>query len=214
MTDRASIAAFGGSLRSKSLNTALLRAAATAAEPLCDLQVLDLAEIPLYNQDFDPGMGGEPLPPTVQALADGVAHADGLVIVSPEYNWGIPGYLKNAIDWISHPAFDSVLVGRPTLLMGASVGPAGTGRAQLALRQTLLSTRTPVLMDCLQVPMAQTRIDEDGVVDDALQAEIERLLASLVDESLQAREADLPTVLRRPVPLSLALGRPAGAPSS
>jgi chromate reductase, NAD(P)H dehydrogenase (quinone) len=196
--DSLRIVAFGGSLRGDSLNRHLLNAAVLVLSEHCEVEVADVATLPLYNQDDDPGMGGGSPPEPVQRFSAAVARAHGLLVVSPEYNWGVPGFLKNAVDWISHPPRDSVLVGRPVLLMGASTGPAGTGRAQIAWRQTFLSTRTPVLVDALQVPFAHTRITRDGEPDARLAADIERLTGLLIEESRHARERQLPDRLRQP----------------
>ena len=129
-----------GSLREQSLNTALLRAAAELAPAGTTLTVLSIAEIPLYNADLDVDGG----PPSVRELKDRVQEASGLVIATPEYNYGIPGVLKNAIDWISRPAFKSVLVGKPLAIMGASPGAVGTARAQAQLRNVLFGTLAQV----------------------------------------------------------------------
>jgi chromate reductase len=195
------IAAFGGSLREHSFNKHLLRAAARIGRDLCDIEVFDVGELPHYNQDLDPRMGGaSELPDAVAAFVAGVERAHGILLVSPEYNWGVPGFLKNAVDWLSRPASDSVLVGRPLLLMGASTGPAGTGRAQLVWRQIFTAIRVPVLLDTLQVPFGPRRIEPDGTIDTALDAEITRLMALLVAEADLARTLDLPQKLRRPAP--------------
>jgi chromate reductase, NAD(P)H dehydrogenase (quinone) len=193
------IAAFGGTFRQDSLNRHLLNAAVRLAPAGVEAELLSLEDIPPYNQDLDPGMGGQlESPEPVARLRDGIERADGMLIVSPEYNWGVPGYLKNAVDWVSHPPRASVMVGRPVLLMGASTGPAGTGRAQLAWRQILLSTRTPVLTDALQVPLAHTRITRAGALDEALEAEVSRMMALLAEEAALARDLELRVRLRQP----------------
>ncbi|MFE9127243.1 NADPH-dependent FMN reductase [Streptomyces sp. NPDC007148] len=152
-----------GSLRSNSWNAALLRAAAELAPNGTAFETTDLHDIPLYDQDHDELAGGSSGTPTaVITLRERIAWADGLVISSPEHNWSFSAAIKNALDWCSRPAFASVLQGRPTLLLGASGGPAGTGRAQLHLRQVLLSTRTPVLLDSVQLGNAADCIDASG----------------------------------------------------
>lgn len=136
-----------GSLRQWSLNRALLRAAAAVAPERITVEVFELAEVPPYNGDLDESLGGGPDPHSVRELKDRVEAADALLLICPEYNWGPSGVLKNAIDWISRPAGSSPLAHKPIALAGASPGPAGTGRAQLALRQNLLSTKSYVLQE-------------------------------------------------------------------
>jgi NAD(P)H-dependent FMN reductase len=108
----------------------LLRAAANMAPP-GTIQIESIREIPLYDGDVESEQG---LPPAVQRLKDRIASADGVLIVTPEYNNSIPGVLKNAIDWLSRPAADlpRVFRGRPVAVMGATPGPGGTALSQAA----------------------------------------------------------------------------------
>jgi chromate reductase, NAD(P)H dehydrogenase (quinone) len=151
-----------GSTRRGSWNRALLNAAVELTPTQARLEIQDLHDIPNYNQDMDDQLGGTGTPSAVLTLRRKIERCDGLVISSPEYNWSFSGVLKNALDWCSRPAYRSILAGKPTLLIGASSGSAGTGRAQLHLRQVLLSTRTPVLIDCLQVANADRHFDVTG----------------------------------------------------
>jgi chromate reductase, NAD(P)H dehydrogenase (quinone) len=151
-----------GSTRKASWNRALLSAAAELVAPLARLSIQDLRDIPNYDQDRDDQLGGTDPPAPVVELRRRIVEADGLVLSSPEYNWSFSGVLKNALDWCSRPASRSILAGKPVLLIGASGGPAGTGRAQLHLRQVLLSTRTPVLIEHLQIAHAAEHFDEAG----------------------------------------------------
>lgn len=131
-----------GSLRTGSLNRALLRAAHELAPPGLALEEgPDLGALPHYNADLDV----EPPPGPVAELRQALRAADGLILATPEYNYGVPGVVKNAIDWASRPVRDAPLAGLPTLLLGASGGGSGTMRGQLALRQSLVFTATPVL---------------------------------------------------------------------
>ena len=129
-----------GGTRKESWNRALLHAAADLVPPEARLEIRDLHDIPNYNQDHDDQLSGTDTPETVLALRRRIEQADGLVLSSPEYNWSFTGVLKNALDWCSRPAFRSILAGKPALLLGASSGPVGSGRAELHLRQVLLST--------------------------------------------------------------------------
>ena len=130
-----------GSLRRASHSTAVLRTLAERCPPDVVIDLHDLRAVPLYDQDLD----GEATPEPVRALKEAIAAADGLVIVSPEYNHGIPGVLKNALDWASRPAFRSPLVGKPVLIATASPAFTGGVRAQAQLRETLASTLSLVV---------------------------------------------------------------------
>jgi len=151
-----------GSLRKSSLNTALLMSAAESLPEGTTLRVASLASIPLYNGDLDIDGGPEP----VRALKERIGAADGLLLATPEYNYGIPGVLKNAIDWVSRPAFKSVLRGKPVAILGASPGAVGTARAQAQLRQVLAGTLSEVFPypDFL-LAKAHERIQEGALVD-------------------------------------------------
>jgi chromate reductase, NAD(P)H dehydrogenase (quinone) len=127
------ILGIAGSLRRGSFNRAVLRAAAALAPPTMEVAVHDIADVPLYDGDVEEQ--GDP--PGVVRLKEAIAAADGLLIATPEYQHGIPGVLKNALDWASRPPRRSVLQGKPVAIVGASPGLTGTARAQTQLRQTL-----------------------------------------------------------------------------
>ncbi|MFD8491790.1 NADPH-dependent FMN reductase [Amycolatopsis sp. NPDC059657] len=136
------ILGISGSLRAGSMNTALLRAAQKHSPAGVSLTLYDgLSDIPLYNGDLDTA---EP-PAAVQRFRQAITDADGLLIATPEYNYSIPGVLKNALDWASRPATSSALLHKPIAITGAAPGNFGTVRAQLALRQVFLWTRSAVL---------------------------------------------------------------------
>ena len=119
-----------GSLRKDSFNRAALRAAQGLAPDGVEVEIFDLDGIPVYNQD------DEAAPPVrVAELKERARAADAILFVTPEYNYSIPGVLKNAIDWGSRPYGDSCWQGKPVAVMGASSGPSGTSRAQYHLRQ-------------------------------------------------------------------------------
>ena len=168
-----------GSLREASVNTALLRAAAELAPNGAALEVLSIADVPLYNGDLDVDGG----PERVRALKARIDTADGVVIATPEYNYGIPGVLKNAIDWVSRPAFKSVLVGKPVAIMGASPGPAGTARAQPELRNVLFGTLAEVF------PQREVLVGQSGqrFRDGELVDEVTRKLVADMLERFVAR---------------------------
>jgi chromate reductase, NAD(P)H dehydrogenase (quinone) len=152
-----------GSLRKASLNTALLRAAVELAPAGITLETATLHGIPLYDGDVEAGEG---IPAPVVALAERMQAAAGVLIVSPEYNYGIPGGLKNAVDWLSRVK-PQPFQGKPTGILGASPGRLGTARMQYQLRQVLLCLDARVLnRPEVMVAGATTLIDGDGRLTD------------------------------------------------
>jgi chromate reductase, NAD(P)H dehydrogenase (quinone) len=153
-----------GSLRAASYNRALLRAVQEIATAGMTIEIFELAAIPLYNGDVE--ANGEPAPVTEFKRA--IRAADALLIVTPEYNHGVPGVLKNAIDWASRPARESPLDGKPAGIMGATPGMVGTARAQTQLRQAFTFTNTPVMpRPEILVARAQEKFDSGGALTDA-----------------------------------------------
>jgi len=127
-----------GSLRAGSFSTAVLESLRAELPAGAQLSLHPLGDVPLYNQDLD---GETPLP-AVGALRDAIARADGLVIVTPEFNYGLPGVLKNALDWASRPHGASALIGKPVVTISASPAFTGGVRAQAQLNETLLGTQS------------------------------------------------------------------------
>lgn len=166
-----------GSLRNGSYNRGLIRAAAEAAPTGTRVLTYELAEIPMFNADVE--AAGDPV-----AVADfkrAIAGADALLIATPEYNHCVPGVLKNAIDWASRPARQSVLTGLPVAIMGASSGRGGTARAQAHLRYGLAYTNGFVLpLPEVLVDFARDKFDGEGtLIDPETRKEIRDLLVSL-----------------------------------
>jgi NAD(P)H-dependent FMN reductase len=156
------IIGLSGSLRRGSFNTALLRAAVERAPAGTDLVPLTLHGIPLYDGDTEASEG---LPQAVVELKERIVAADGLLLVTPEYNNGIPGVFKNAIDWLSRPARDipTVFGGRPVGLIGASPGPFGTTLSQAAWLPVLRTLGTnPWFGARLLVTRAGAAFDAEG----------------------------------------------------
>jgi chromate reductase len=158
------VCGLAGSLRAGSYNRALLRAAVGLAPSGMEIQVFDgLRDVPLYDADVE-AVGD---PPGVAALKRAIRDADGFLVVTPEYNYSVPGVLKNAIDWASRPPDRSVLHDKPAAVMGATPGRGGTARAQLALRQSFVFTRTPVLPGPeVLVAEAPGKLADDGTLRD------------------------------------------------
>lgn len=140
MTDSPPVRVLGvaGSLRQASLNRALLRAAIELAPPGMALTAFDLIDLPLYNGDVE--AGGDP--PGVTAFKQAIRDADAVLFVTPEYNHGVPGVMKNAVDWASRPPRGAPLGGKPVGVIGASTGQTGSARGQSQLRQAFEFTNS------------------------------------------------------------------------
>lgn len=170
---------FAGSLRKGSYNRALLRASQELAPERMTIEIFDLAEIPLYNGDVE----AEGLPQTVAAFKEAIRSADALLIATPEYNHGVSGVTKNAIDWASRPPGKSVLNGKPVAVMGATPGNGGTARGQGQLRQAFVFTNSyPLQQPEMLVARAHEKFDEGGrLTDEATRHHLQRLLHALAD---------------------------------
>jgi len=152
-----------GSLRAGSFSNAILATLRDHFAARADLQVYDLAPIPLYNQDFE----GEKRPPVVKQMLADIEAADGLVLCAPEFNHSIPGVLKNAIDWASRPAFASVLAYKPVAIMATSRGPLGGARCLEHMKVALDSCLSRVtLAREVIITAAETRIKDGRLVDE------------------------------------------------
>jgi chromate reductase len=171
------IIGLSGSLRQRSFNTGLLHAARELAPDGVTIEIADLSQLPLYNDDVR--QAGYPAP--VAALRAALASADAVLFATPEYNYSVPGVLKNAIDWASRPP-DPPLAGRPAAVMGASGGLSGTMRAQYHLRQMMVFLDVPMLSRPeVFVQKAGERFDADGrLVDEDTRAHVAKLVAALV----------------------------------
>ncbi|MGH1347682.1 MAG: NADPH-dependent FMN reductase [Nannocystales bacterium] len=134
------IATIAGSLRKASINRGLLSACRDVAPEGVTFQALSIGELPHYDGDL--AAAGDPGPVAVFKAA--IAAADGLLIATPEYNYSVPGVLKNALDWASRPAYRSVFAGKKTAMLGASYSVVGTARAQAHLKGIMLGMAAPV----------------------------------------------------------------------
>src|SRR5499426_3294087 len=181
MTNAITILGIAGSLRQSSFNAALLRAAAAVAPAGCTVDIVSIRGIPLYDGDVEEATG---IPEVVETLKERMAAADGLLLVTPEYNNSIPGVFKNAIDWLSRPPADisRVFGGKPVGLIGASPGGFGTILSQEAWLPVLrtLGTR-PWFGGRLLVSRAATVFDERGnMTDEAVKKQLQQFVQGFV----------------------------------
>lgn len=174
-----------GSLRAGSYNRALLAAARELAPAGMRIRIQGLGALPFFHPDGHAGG----TPKAVEAFLGAVAAADALLVATPEYNYGIPAPLANALDWASQPPGASVLRGKPAAIMGASSGRGGTVRAQLQLRQAFLYTEVHALLQPeLHVDGAREKFDAHGrLVDPCTRDRLARLLQALASWTLRLR---------------------------
>jgi len=153
-----------GSLRRASNSTAVLRGLQDALAPRAALNIFPLHGMPLYNEDDD----GEHAPESVRALRSAIETSDGVIMVSPEYNHGMSGVLKNGLDWASRPYGRSVLRGKPVLTMTASPAFTGGVRAQQQMNETLASIPAcPVLRPQIVIGGVHEKVRDGRLVDEA-----------------------------------------------
>ena len=164
------ILGFAGSLRKSSYNKAILRAAVELAPKDAKIEIFDLEGIPPFNQDIE----NQP-PEKVREFKTKIRAADAILIATPEYNYSIPGVLKNAIDWASRPYGDNAFDGKPAAVMGASI-------AQYHLRQCFVYLNMhPINQQEVMVPFAHEKIDQSGrLTDQKTREKIRELLENLV----------------------------------
>jgi chromate reductase len=170
------ILGIAGSLRAGSLNRALLHAAETLSPPGMTLEIYDLSAVPLYNGDVE--AAGDP--PGVAGLKQSVEAADGVLFATPEYNHGVPGVMKNAVDWASRPPGRAALGRKPVGIIGASPGMTGTARGQSQLRQAFEFTNSYCMPQPeLLVFKAHEKFDAQGnLIDGATAQYLQRYLAA------------------------------------
>jgi chromate reductase len=164
-----------GSLRRGSLNRALLAAVGETLPAGAALRLWESIDLPIFNPDLEE-------PPAAAALKGAIAESAGVVFAVPEYNYSIPGGLKNALDWISRPPPSSPLRDKPCALIGAASGMSGTIRAQAHMRQMLLFSNSPCLAQPeVLIPRAHERFDATGrLADDSTRALLARFGDALV----------------------------------
>lgn len=175
--DALDLVAIPGSLREGSYNRALATTLPDLLPEHARLEVFELHDVPLYNADMD----DDHRPVPAQELRERIDRSDGLILVSPEYNHGIPGVLKNALDWASRPAFRSPMAGKPTGLMGASPGGSGTMRGQQHLKVVLLGMAAQVFPHPgVAVSRARQKFADGVLTDEDTRAFVRDYLASYV----------------------------------
>ena len=162
------ILGFCGSLRNDSFNRKLLLAAEKCLPEGVRLESFDCGHVPLYNSDLD----GERKPEPVARLLESIRGCDAMLFATPEYNFSIPGVLKNTLDWASRPAYASVMVHKPTAIISGSKGLVGGARMQSHLKQVLGSTLSRIYPSPeFLVPQVQDKFDADGNLADPATAE-------------------------------------------
>lgn len=181
------ILGFVGSLRKNSYNKALMRAAIELKPKDAVIEVFDLEGIPPFNQDLE-----RKQPEIVKEFKLAIRKADALLIATPEYNYSVPGVLKNAIDWASRPYGDNPFEGKPVAIMSASVGSLGGARAQYHLRQILIALDMhPLNHPEVMMPFAEENVDAEGnVTNEKTRQVIPEMLKELVEwtRKLKANE--------------------------
>lgn len=176
--DQLKIIGIVGSLREKSFNKGLLRAAVEIKPQEVDIQIWDIKDIPLYNSDLDEdGIRPEP----VEKLKSAVTKSDAVLLATPEYHYSVPGVTKNIIDWIGSDP-DNVLMGKKIGIMGASTSGFGTVRSQLHLRQVLFAASAKTFQDNeLYVSFARKKFDENGdLTDEDTKGKLKEFLAGFL----------------------------------
>jgi chromate reductase len=167
--------AFAGSLREKSYNRMLIQAVKDLTPPDSETEIFDLDGIPPYNQDKE----NNP-PQKVLEFKAKIIEADALIIATPEYNYSIPGVLKNAIDWASRPYSQNVFDEKPVAILGATIGKGGTIKAQFALRQCFVFLNMyPMNEPQIYISDAETKFDDEGLNDETIKDKIVLMLINL-----------------------------------
>jgi chromate reductase len=188
MADQIKILGIAGSLRKQSYNKGALRAAQKLCPEGATIEVFDLAGIPPFNQDDEKNV-----PPKVREFKQKIRSADAILLVTPEYNYGMPGVLKNAIDWASRPYGDNAWSGKPVALMSAALSMGGGVRAQYQLRQAFVFLNMEaVIQPEVAIGNAPERFDKEGnLTDETSKKLIGQLLRNLVDKVRLLRQAPM-----------------------
>jgi len=184
MADIIKILGIAGSLRKGSYNQAALRAALELVPEGAEIDIFDIDGFPGFNQDLD-----QSPPEKVIEFKQKIREADAILISSPEYNYSIPGVLKNAIDWASRPYGDSAWDGKPAAIMGASPGAVGTARMQYHLRQVMVFLNMfPLNKPEVMIGHCTDKFDANGtLIDENTKEFLRKMLQALVDWTLRLK---------------------------
>ena len=177
MAENLKILGISGSLRKGSYNSGALRAAVELCPDGAEIEVFDIAPIPPFNQDDD-----QDPPAIIREFKQKILSADAILFATPEYNYSIPGVLKNAIDWASRPYGQSAWEGKPAAIMGASIGGIATARAQYDLRKMMVFLNMfPINRPEVMIGNCSDRYDEQGnLADEPTRAIIKEMLEKLI----------------------------------
>ena len=187
MADQVRILGIAGSLRKASYNRGALRAAQQLCPEGAKIEIFELDGIPVFNQDEE-----KPPPPQVIDLKKRIRAADAILLVTPEYNYGLPGVLKNAIDWASRPHGDNAWDGKPVAIMSAAMSMGGGIRAQYQLRQSFVFLNMDaVVQPEVAINNVGERFDaQSNLKDETSKKLIRQLLQSLV-QKVRARKQEI-----------------------
>jgi chromate reductase len=177
MAEKLRILGFSGSLRKGSFNTSALRAAVELCPDEAEIEICEIGDLPLFDQDFE-----QDPPAEVTQLKQKIAAADAILFSTPEYNYSVPGVLKNAIDCGSRPYGQSAWEGKPAAIMGASSGAIGTARAQYDLRKMMVFLNMfPINRPEVMIGNAASKFDDLGnLTDEATRKYIAQMLDALI----------------------------------
>jgi chromate reductase len=184
MNNEVKILGIAGSLRKGSFNKAALRSAVSLTPRNVTLETFDISSFPLFNQDEENNPPG-----VIWQFKEKIRAADAILFATPEYNYSVPGVLKNAIDWASRPAGDNTWEGKPVALMSASIGMIGGARAQYHLRQMFVYLNMyPLNRPEVIIPYAAEKFDSAGnLIDQHTKEKIQELLKALSAWTVQIR---------------------------
>lgn len=192
MSDYIQLVGISGSLRKGSYNSLLLKAAAQLLPTDVSMKIVSIADIPLYNADLDLPAAKQ-RPEVVEHFRKMLSDADGILVSSPEYNYSIPGGLKNAIDWASRGE-DSPLLRKPIAVIGATTGRWGTTRMQMAFHNVFLFLdMKPVYKPEILVAQAEKKFDKEGNLIDEITKKLVRQKLEALKEliHLQSQVGDI-----------------------
>jgi len=177
MAEKIRILGISGSLRKSSFNTSALRAAIELCPDEAEIEICEIGHLPLFDQDFETD-----LPTAIREFKEKVAAADAIIFSTPEYNYSVPGGLKNAIDCGSRPYGQSAWEGKPAAIMGASPGAIGTARAQYDLRKMMVFLNMfPINKPEIMIGNCSSKFDEAGnLTDETTRKFIRQMLEALI----------------------------------